>query len=106
MVKSLAMEGRMPVMVGSVYHPAAGLEWRASHFASIAGLDRFREEMTREIQLVDRRAMLRAWLGLRPWPALPRIQMGLDWRWREGRAGDLREDYLDRRITGGLSYLF
>ncbi len=141
MVKSLAMEGRMPVMVGPVYHPAdsggtipgvlgargyyyafgltastslvleyrgwdAGLEWRGSHLRSIAGLDRFREEMTHEIELADRRASVRVWLGLRPWSAVPRIQTGLDWRWGEGRAGDLRNGYLDRRVTAGLSYLF
>jgi hypothetical protein len=141
LVKSLAMEGRMPVMTGSVYHPAdsggtipgvlgargyyyalgltastslvleywgwdAGLQWRGSHFSSIAGLDRFQEEMRRELHLADRRAAVRTWLGLRPWPALPRIQAGLEWRWREGRAGDLRQEHLDRRLSAGLSYVF
>jgi hypothetical protein len=141
MVKALAMEGRMPVMQGSVYHPAesggvipgvlgargyyfalgataatrvvfeywgwdAGLEWRGDHFRSIAGLDRFREEMRGELRLTDRRSSFRTWLGLRPWGTWPRIQAGLDWRWREGLAGELRNEHLDRRLTGALSFVF
>lgn len=141
MVRSLAMEGSMPVMQGSVYHPAesggvipgvlgargyyfalgatattkvvleywgwdAGLEWRGDHFQSIAGLDRFREEMRRELRLMDWRASLRTWMGLRPWGTWPRIQAGLDWRWREGLAGELRNEHLDRRLTGALSFVF
>jgi hypothetical protein len=141
MVKSLAMEGRMPVMQGSVYHPAdsggvipgvvgargyyyalgvtastkvvleywgwdAGLEWRGDQFQSIAGLDRFREEMRGELRFTDRRSSLRTWMGLRPWGTWPRLQAGLDWRWREGQAGELRNEHLDRRLTGALSFVF
>jgi hypothetical protein len=141
MVKSLAMEGRMPVMAGSVYHPAdsggiipgvlgargyyfalgltassrllleywgwdAGIEWRGDRFRSIAGLDRFREEMRSELQVTDRRATMRTWLGLRPWGAWPLIQAGLDWRWREGLAGELRNEHFDQRLTAALSFVF
>jgi hypothetical protein len=141
MVKSLAMEGHMPVMQGPVYHPSdsggiipgvlgargyyyalgvsgatrlqldfrgcdGGVELRGNHFSSIAGHDRFKEEITREIDLTDRRAALRTWVGVQPWETGPRLQAAMDWRYREGSAGGLVSDYLDRRFTAGMSYVF
>ena len=84
----------------------AGLEWHGDQFRSIAGLDRFQEEMQREIRLGDRRAALRSWLGLRPGPSWPRFQVGFDWRWRDGWAELLRREHVDRRVTGGLSFVY
>jgi hypothetical protein len=141
LVKSLGMEGRMPVLQGPIYHPAdsggtipgvlgargyyyalglsaatrlvleysgwdAGVEWRGNRFTSISGFDRFQEEIRSEIHLADRRAALRTHLGVQPWATGPRLQAVLDWRWRDGRAGELAVEHLDRRFTVAMSYVF
>lgn len=84
----------------------AGVGVRADHFDSIAGLDRFREEITDEIDLVDRRVVARAWLGVRPWGRQPRLSAGLEWRWRRGVAEELARAHLDLRVGVATSIVF
>jgi hypothetical protein len=85
-----------------------GAEARADQFDSIAGADRFQEEITREVAIVDRRVTSRLWLGLRPWGRWGRVAAGLEWRWRQGAvdAEDLRRERLDGRAYLQLSLVF
>ncbi|HEY0709025.1 MAG TPA: DUF3943 domain-containing protein [Polyangia bacterium] len=141
MVKSLAFEGRLPEMIGGIYHPGEyggripgvlgargyyyalgftagsrltleywgwdlGGELRTDHFDSIEGYDRFREEMIDEYDLVDKRTIARAWIGLRPWKQGPRLFSGMEWRFRRGTAESFVGEYRDLRVQAGVSIPF
>ena len=62
--------------------------------------------ITHEPDLVDRRVKGRAWLGLRPWGAGPRVSTGLGWRWRRGTADEVAVDHLDTQIAVALTLVF
>jgi hypothetical protein len=141
MVKSLAFEGRLSPMTGSVYRPGEtggripgvlgargyyyalgvtggtrldlesspwdlGASLRADHFDSIAGLDRFRDEMMDEYDLIDQRVIANAWLGVRPFDKGPRLSTGVQWRWRRGIAEELSGEHLDLRLGLATSVVF
>jgi hypothetical protein len=84
----------------------AGAELRGDRLASIGGYDRFQDEITHERDLVDRRVKGRAWLGLRPWGAGPRVSTVLGWRWRRGTADEVEADYLDTQIAVAVTLVF
>jgi hypothetical protein len=86
----------------------AGAQARGDHFDSIEGLDRFQEELTRDLHLIDRRLTTRLWLGVRPWGRWARVGAGLDWHWRQGLADmdGLEREYFDRRAYLSLSLVF
>ncbi|HEY0715791.1 MAG TPA: DUF3943 domain-containing protein [Polyangia bacterium] len=116
--------GRVPGVVGARgYYYALGItagsrlelafwgldlggEWRTDHFDSISGLDRFREEMVDEYELVDRRTIASAWIGLRPWALGPRLFTGLEWRFRRGTAEGFVGEHRDLRVQAGASVRF
>jgi hypothetical protein len=82
-----------------------GMEARADQFDSIAGADRFKEEITHELALVDRRIVSRLWLGLRPWGRATRVGAGMEWRWRQGLADPQAPGAIDRERLDARAYL-
>jgi hypothetical protein len=84
----------------------AGVGWRADRFDSIPGFDRFRDQLQHETDLTDAWTTARAWLGVRPWPAGPRLASAYERLGRRGTADDLAAGYADTRLGMNLSLIF
>ncbi len=83
----------------------AGGDVRLDWFAAITGLDRRQFEVIEELQPVDRRARVRAWLGVRPCK---------NWRWfltaerreRAGRIGSIGVSRSEVSLQTGIDFVF
>jgi hypothetical protein len=83
---------------------AAGLQGSWERFASIEGVDRFQEQVTRDFHLVDGRRRAGGSLSWRPFsPA--EVGVALEWTRRFGTIGALTASTLERRalVTLGLT---
>jgi hypothetical protein len=82
----------------------AGVGTRWERFASIEGLDRFQERLTRDLHQGDARLRTMLWLGMRPLEGFADIGVGLEQTSRSGYLDDVRVSRGERRATMTLGF--
>jgi hypothetical protein len=82
----------------------AGGDVRWERFASIEGLDRFQEKLTRDIHQHDERSRALLWMSVRPIPGLAEIGVSVEHSDRSGELAGVEVSRSERRASLTLGF--